>query len=228
MENVKCDLCGSDKHEPVAHQTDRLHRTTEEVFTIVRCVECGLHFTNPRPTPAEIGHYYASGYAFHADAPSWRRWLDRALDALANGPFAGLAVVLPPLAKRLAARVRPTNADPVLRFYREGGRGIFLNIGCGAGIHAHFWGAESALQSCRHHLDVAGVEVSAAARAALKAAGIPCWPDLASVPPEQRFGLIRMNWSLEHVHPPQRISTSLPGIFRRRGSPSSPCRITAG
>lgn len=203
MEYVKCDLCGSEKHEPVARQTDRLHRTTEEVFTIVRCVECGLHFTNPRPTPAEIGRYYASGYAFHADAPGWRRRLDRMLDAIANSPFAGLAAVFPPLAKRLVARVKPFIADPVLHFYREGGQGTFLDIGCGAGIHAHFWGAESALQSCHRLFDVAGVEVSAAARAALTTAGIRCWLDLASVPAEERFGLIRMNWSLEHVHSPQ-------------------------
>lgn len=203
MEYVKCDLCGSEDHEPVARQTDRLHRTTEEVFTIVRCVECGLHFTNPRPTPAEIGRYYASGYAFHADVPSWRRRLGRVLDIHANGPFAGLAAAFPPLAKRLAARVRPAIADPVLRFYREGGQGTFLDIGCGAGIHAHFWGAESALQSCQRLFDVAGVEVSAAARVALTTAGIRCWPDLASVPPEERFGLIRMNWSLEHVHSPR-------------------------
>ncbi len=136
MEYVKCDLCGSEKHEPVARQTDRLHRATEEIFTIVRCVECGLHYTNPRPTLAEIGRYYAAGYAFHADAPGWRRRLDRTLDVLAKSPLAG-------------------------------------------------------------------VEVSAAARAALTTAGIRCWPNLASVPPEERFGLIRMNWSLEHVHSPR-------------------------
>lgn len=203
MEYVKCDLCSSEQHEPIARQTDRLHGTTEEVFTIVRCVGCGLHFTNPRPTPEDIGRYYASSYAFHANAPNWRRRLDRALDVLANGPFAGLSAVLPPLAKRLAARVRPFIADPVLRFYREGGRGAFLDIGCGAGIHAHFWGAGSALQSCQSRVDVAGVEVSSAARVSLLAAGIRCWPDLASVPPEERFGLIRMNWSLEHVHSPR-------------------------
>ncbi|MDO8773264.1 MAG: methyltransferase domain-containing protein [Burkholderiaceae bacterium] len=203
MEYVKCDLCSSDKHEPVAHQTDRLHRTTEEVFTVVRCAQCGLHFTNPRPTPAEIGRYYAAGYAFHASAPSWRRRLDRILDWAANGPLAGLAAPLPMLAKRLAARVRPSVTDPVLRFYREGGQGTFLDIGCGAGIHAHFWGAESALQSCHRRVDVAGVEISETARAALTEAGIRCWPDLSSVPPEENFGLIRMNWSLEHVHSPR-------------------------
>ncbi|MBK6637141.1 MAG: class I SAM-dependent methyltransferase [Rhodocyclaceae bacterium] len=203
MEYVKCDLCESENHEPVAHQTDRLHHTTDEDFTIVRCGQCGLHFTNPRPNSAEIGRYYASGYAFHANASGWRRGLDRALDTIANGPFASLAKILPPLARRLAARVRPAITDPVLRFYREGGQGTFLDIGCGAGIHAHFWGADSALRSCHRRVNVAGVEISAVARGALTTAGIRCWSDLAAVPEEERFGLIRMNWSLEHVHSPR-------------------------
>lgn len=203
MEYVNCDLCGSDVHKIVASQTDLLHRTTEEIFQIVRCVQCGLHFTNPRPTALQIGRYYASGYAFHATIPKWRNRLNQVLNSIANSSFARWSSIFPPLAKRLVARVKPSIEDPVLRFYREYGQGAFLDIGCGTGIHAHFWGADSALQSLKSKGDVAGVEVSLEARSALKAAGIRCWPDLASVPPEARFSLIRMNWSLEHVHSPR-------------------------
>ena len=228
MEYVKCNLCGSDNNEPVATQTDCLHRATENIFTVVRCVECGLHFTNPRPTPLEIGSYYTSGYTFHANVPAWRRLLNKLLHTLANGQFARLSWVFPPLAKRLVARVRPFVEDPVLRFYRDGGQGTFLDIGCGAGIHAHFWGAESALQSCNRKVDVAGVEVSASAREVLVAAGIRCWPDLATVPSEERFGMIRMNWSLEHVHSPQEYLASSQNIFQLKGRPLLLCPITVG
>jgi SAM-dependent methyltransferase len=53
--------------------------------------------------------------------------------------------------------------------------------------------------------DVAGVEVAVRARETLAAAGIRAWADLAEVPGSERFGMIRMNWSLEHVHSPARF-----------------------
>ncbi|MEQ1794644.1 MAG: class I SAM-dependent methyltransferase [Nitrospira sp.] len=202
MEYVGCDYCGSAESTVVARQTDLLHKTTDEVFSIVRCQGCGLQYTNPRPGPDEIGRYYASDYAFHAPLSSWRRWIDRALDAWANSPFAIVAAALPPVARRLVARVRPTVADPVLEYYRSGGEGTFLDIGCGSGWHAHYWGGQSSLLACRGLADVAGVEISDAARASLAKSGVRCWPNLAAVPDSERFGLIRMNWSLEHVHSP--------------------------
>lgn len=214
MEHVNCDYCGSAESQVVARQTDLLHRTTDEVFSIVRCSQCGLHYTNPRPRPDEIGRYYASGYAFHASPPAWRQWLDRVLDVWANSPLAFAASILPPIARRLAARVRPSVSDPVLEFYRNGGKGTFLDIGCGSGVHAHYWGQQSALLSCRQWTDAAGVEISDAARASLSEAGVRCWPNLAAVPDSEIFGLIRMNWSLEHVHSPNTyfafISAHLP------------------
>lgn len=202
MEQVRCDYCGSAESDVVARQTDRLHRTTDEVFSIVRCRNCGLHYTNPRPRPDEIGRYYSAEYAFHAAPPLWRQWIDRVLDCWANSPLAGVAAVLPPVARRLAARIRPAVDDPVLEYYRGGRRGAFLDIGCGSGWHAHYWGRQSAVLSCRQWGDVAGVEISDAARAFLSGSGVRCWPDLASVPESALFGLIRMNWSLEHVHSP--------------------------
>ena len=69
MEQVNCDLCGSDAAEPVARQSDLLHLATEQIFTVVRCCKCGLHFTNPRPTEAEIGSFYSSDYSFHRGMP---------------------------------------------------------------------------------------------------------------------------------------------------------------
>lgn len=202
MEYVNCDYCGCAESGVVARQTDLLHRTTDEVFSIVRCAGCGLHYTNPRPGPGEIGRYYAADYAFHVSPPAWRRWADRALDVWANSPLAGLARVLPPVARRLAARVRPMVGDPVLEYYRSGGEGTFLDIGCGSGWHAHYWGGQSAVLALRKRAAVAGVEVSNAARASLSESGVRCWATLAAVPDSEIFGLIRMNWSLEHVHAP--------------------------
>lgn len=204
MESVVCDLCGSANTVAVAHQTDKLHRTTDKIFTIVRCVGCGLHYTNPRPSVAEIGRYYADDYAFHSVPSDLRRFAERVATAIANGPLGAGADIVPRIGRRLARYVKPYIADPVRAYYAAGGKGTFLDIGCGAGAHAHFWGKAGGLLAYRRFSDVSGVEVAVRARDPLHDAGIEAWADIDAVPRERRFGMIRMNWSLEHVHAPSR------------------------
>lgn len=203
MENVACDFCGSREATAVARQTDFLHRTTDEVFTIVRCNGCGLHYTNPRPAPDEIGRYYAEAYSFHAAPGALRRLADDLLTTIANSPLAPLGA-LPGVSRRLAARVKPRIADPVRRHLAPGARRRVLDIGCGGGASAHFWGERGALLAYRALAEVSGVEVDEGARQVLAAAGIPAHASLDAVPAEARFDVIRMNWSLEHVHSPAR------------------------
>ena len=47
METVSCDLCGSTKYDFVTKQTDLIHLSTKDDFSIVECRECGLNYTNP-------------------------------------------------------------------------------------------------------------------------------------------------------------------------------------
>ena len=58
METINCDLCGSYSSTTIASQTDLIHNSTAEIFNVVRCNDCGLNYTNPRPSPDEIGKYY--------------------------------------------------------------------------------------------------------------------------------------------------------------------------
>ncbi len=62
MEWVKCDLCGLDDVESLLTGKDRLLGGEEE-FGVVRCRNCGLIYTNPRPTRKEISRYYPSRYS---------------------------------------------------------------------------------------------------------------------------------------------------------------------
>jgi SAM-dependent methyltransferase len=90
-----------------------------------------------------------------------------------------------------------------LSYIHSGACSSFLDIGCGAGIHAHFWGHASSLQACANLLEAAaGVEICDAARHALAQENIDSWATIRDVPQDRRFSLIRMNWSLEHVHAP--------------------------
>ena len=64
MEIVECNFCKSSNYKIVATQTDIVHSTTSILFNIVQCKECGLNFTNPRPSINEIYKFYPKNYAF--------------------------------------------------------------------------------------------------------------------------------------------------------------------
>ena len=202
MEQVSCDFCGERESTTVTRQTDILHRTTDEMFTIVSCNRCGLNYLNPRPTRDEIGRYYAEQYSFHAAPSRFRLFAADVLDAVANSALHWLFCWVPHLNRKLAARVKPRIADPVLRHLAPGARRSILDIGCGSGLSAHFWGHRGALQHYRRVASVAGVEVDDAARKALVDSGIPTYRSIDDIPAAECFDIIRMNWSLEHVHSP--------------------------
>lgn len=202
MEKIGCDFCGGAETTEVTRQTDILHHATDEVFTLVRCTGCGLQYTNPRPAPDEIGRYYAKHYSFHVPPGRLRRLAAELLAWIANSPFYALAGWLPLIKYKLGAHVKPHIPDPVRRFLPANGQGRLLDIGCGAGASAHYWGHRGALLEYRHGASVCGVEVDADARASLSAAGVTAYASINAVPAEARFDVIRMNWSLEHVHSP--------------------------
>ena len=202
MENVACDFCGSDETVFVTQQGDKLHNTTDELFTIVKCAQCGLHYTNPRPEQSEIGRYYSEFYAFHASESKFKRLFSNIATKFVNSPLSVVLNIFPFVAPRFVPYIKPTINDPVIDYYSNGGVGDFLDIGCGAGIFAHFWGGEGAVVEYQKLFNVYGVEVSSRARDVLNASGIEAWEDLDSVPKDKQFGMIRMNWSLEHVHSP--------------------------
>lgn len=202
MESINCDLCGSWESEVIARQSDKLHGMSGELFTLVKCSSCGLHFTNPRPTISEIGDYYSPNYAFHENNSAFHKLTNRILDGIANCRWTFLFAAFPFLKEPIFKRIRPKINDPILSFIKQRKNVSFLDIGCGSGVNAHFWGAKSSLQTCNQFANVAGVEVSPVARAVLTKAGIKCWADIEFIPDNQKFDLIRMNWSLEHVHSP--------------------------
>jgi SAM-dependent methyltransferase len=202
MEQVSCDFCGEREYTTVTRQTDILHRTTDEVFTIVSCNRCGLHYLNPRPTRGEIGRYYAEQYSFHAAPSRFKLLAADILDAVANSPLHWLFCCVPYLNRKLSARVKPRIADPVLRHLAPGTQRRILDIGCGSGLSAHFWGYRGSLQYYRRVASVCGVEVDDDARRVLGDSGIQAFRSIDDIPAAERFDVIRMNWSLEHVHSP--------------------------
>ena len=61
METVNCNLCGSNNYRVIYSMPDARY-FVEEWFSVVECVNCGLGFVNPRPTPSEMSKYYPASY----------------------------------------------------------------------------------------------------------------------------------------------------------------------
>ncbi len=57
-EEPECLLCGGERRSPVIEAPDVSRGKSGQRFAVVRCDECGLLFTSPRPEAASIGQLY--------------------------------------------------------------------------------------------------------------------------------------------------------------------------
>ena len=60
MQEIECVLCGS-RNGKVLYQTIDL-KVSHYWFNVVKCKNCGLVYTNPRPLENRIGDYYDDSY----------------------------------------------------------------------------------------------------------------------------------------------------------------------
>lgn len=109
MEFVPCNFCHSTQAELFSTGGDRLHDTAG-VFSLVRCLNCGLMYLSPRPTRQEIGKYYPNEYAAFGTS-TLHEWF-------------------PPIGRWLWRRAMDRRCNQVLRFHS---RGRLLDVGCSTG-----------------------------------------------------------------------------------------------
>lgn len=208
METINCDFCGSKNYNIVTQQTDLIHKTTQDYFSIVECNNCGLNYTNPRPSIDEMQDYYSKSYAFHHSSGlksfTKKSFLGKFITFLANSPLSYLFIFIKPISNILGTQVKPKIQDPVLKYIKQKKIKNFLDIGCGSGLNPHFWGRESSLISCKKFAKTFGCEPNNESRKFLNNNGIICWSKIEDIEDDKKFDLIRMNWSLEHVHTPSK------------------------
>jgi 2-polyprenyl-3-methyl-5-hydroxy-6-metoxy-1,4-benzoquinol methylase len=176
-EECNCLLCGGCRLNPLVEAPDHVPGNGGLWFLVVQCQDCGLCFTNPRPSRDSIGLFYPEAYTPHLKT-EWRlprRWW-RGLFGWWDG----------------SAQYRK-----VLPLH---GLGRLLDFGCGGGSYLHRM----------HHQgwQVTGLDCSARAielvstehgyRALL---GSLPHPELRG----ERFDVITMWQSLEHVHAPLEV-----------------------
>ncbi len=173
-EEPDCLLCGSDRRTPVLEAADPSDAGRGLRFAVVRCADCGLQYTCPRPDPATIGQFYAADYG-----PFRRPRLKNR-----GEPWGPLAAMMG----------RPCVERRTLPWH---GQGRLLDFGCGGGsylerMRAQGWNVAG--------LDAS----APTAERVRRELGIPCHvgtlphPDLAP----GSFDVVTMWHALEHVHDP--------------------------
>ena len=174
-EECDCLLCGSDKWAPHVEAPDRAARDSGKWFLVVRCPDCGLCFTNPRPRAGSMKAFYPAEYAPHqpagnsAKAPRWWQRL----------PF---------------VRARGDLARKLLPLH---GRGRLLDFGCGSGSFV--------LRMRQQGWQVTGLDLSETVVDHLRSQfGLHVFSGSLPHPAldDGSFDVITMWQALEHVHQP--------------------------
>ena len=62
MEHINCVICETDNSQHIMSGRDYRYGTTDEIFRIVKCRSCGLHYVDPRPRKEDIQRYYPGDY----------------------------------------------------------------------------------------------------------------------------------------------------------------------
>lgn len=160
-------------------------------FAVLACPGCGLAFTHPRLEPEDFATYYPETYSAYRPNVSDQR---------------------PSLGERVGA----LQQEAIVRFgpYRQvwkRGPGRLLDVGCGAGDLAAFFG--------RRGWNVAGIEPSAAAAEHARAVGVEAVTGtLADAPWEDgEFDAILFNHSLEHIDDPAEAVAAAARLLRPGG-----------
>ena len=184
---TNCPLCKSGHFLNQIVVKDHAH--TQESFTVCRCTNCELWFTNPRPTLSEISKYYdKETYISHKNKSNT-------------------------LINFLYKQVRKLTIRKKLNWLKERNKipGRLLDFGCGTG---HF--LYSAKQK---GWMVTGVEPNNDARKiATSEHQLTVYESLDEIKKEKKYDAITLFHVLEHVHDLKGTIRSLLELLKKRGS----------
>jgi 2-polyprenyl-3-methyl-5-hydroxy-6-metoxy-1,4-benzoquinol methylase len=200
FELIDCPACGGARWS-LARTGRDWARDPERILRVVRCDDCGLHYTNPRPLLSELGAYYTESYAPYrvqrgeierssSTSTKLRTLVLRNAFAKPSLRPTGLNRALAVL---LSLHKRPANWGFAVK-YR--GQGRLLDFGCGNGT---FLRRMAALGWNVTGIDFSGDAVEAVRKSGHRAIeGTLPHPELEA----ERFDLITMRSSLEHLPDP--------------------------
>ena len=213
-ETVPCPGCSGSDFELILSTADHLTQLGGE-FNLVRCTDCDLVITNPRPVMESLGYFYPSDYSPYEPEEAaggwWRRLLERSALRCHYGYPKQPAGLWTRLLAQLAMQKFPTRRKRHEWFpFRDGGK--LLDVGCGGGVF---------LERMREFgWNVSGLELAAdvARRVELRTGitihvGTLPHVDLGS----QSFDAVTMWHVLEHVPNPRQLLKSAADLLRPHG-----------
>jgi SAM-dependent methyltransferase len=188
-EDVICDLCGSESR--VDFITVQRSVRANQPMTLVKCLNCGLVYLNPRPAPEAIGAFYEASYYAHGHATKQMSLMGRLRDRFCEG----LGGYSSSIDLRIIQRLGLIGWIDII--IPSTLRGNLLDVGCGNGERLS-WYRERGFETY-------GVETAKQAVTNARRLGINVHqgtlPDAAY--PDCYFDVIVMSHVLEHTHSPK-------------------------
>ncbi|MCE5340391.1 MAG: class I SAM-dependent methyltransferase [Planctomycetaceae bacterium] len=215
LETVKCPLCGENGYKPYITHARELYNGTDNYFDVVKCVNCQMIFTNPRPTKETIGFFYPDSANYYQ--PKTRN-KDNTIEEKASktvlANYYGYKFQ-PPFGKFRAAIFSKLFRSKLATSHipRFVTTGKLLDIGCS-------WGQYLA-RMARYGWDVYGIEINKKAvehaqhTLGLKNIHNGSFDDYQC--PDEFFDVIHMSMVLEHMHEPLQCLQRVNKLLKKGG-----------
>lgn len=219
-EYVNCDLCGSNKHSIFIRGAKDLYNNIPGEFNIVKCDNCGLIFTNPRPYGEELKKYYpdSAGYfnanmtlnSIHNNSSIkeflkkivYREYYDYFLEEEKN-------VIQKVVIYSLYLFLKKNTLIQGLPVFKKDGR--LLDIGCSTGHYV--WRMQQL------GWKVKGIEANQKAASWGKSnlgVDIEC-ATFDKFQPDEKFDVIEMRMVLEHLPSPAKALEKVSSMLNKHG-----------
>ncbi|MFH1062517.1 MAG: class I SAM-dependent methyltransferase [Candidatus Omnitrophota bacterium] len=190
LEYTKCPFCESGKYKQLFSGKDFLF--SKEEFSVVKCQDCGLRYTNPRVKQDQIKSYYYTGYSSY------------------ESPDLGLNKKNKNVLYRFFGNIH----FEVLEFIKSVNARTVLEIGPGNGSLLYFLKDQG--------FDVCGVELDSSSAQKIMEHGVKCYSgDLNSVISEmsgKKFDIVILCQAFEHLYNPKMTLTNIHKILNDNGA----------
>lgn len=187
MQKKTCNICGSAANKIILKGKDRLHKTNEKIFNLVRCNQCGLVRIDPPPNSQELKKYYPTTYGPHQ--------VDQKI--FTDGPIISFL--------RNFFRQFRKSSDHFLKKKFDESVFNYLDFGCGSGMHLKNIRAE------HPQWNIVGLDNSTQACNVARKEGFTVYcGDIENISlPKNYFNIINMGHVIEHVSNPRFVLEEL-------------------